>query len=170
MGGILLDLGVVVLVVGGAFRGHRRGLIREGLAFGGLAVGLLLASEWYQELAGIMAPFVGGGRLVALVAYLGMVLAVLLGATLLTVVMRRMLRWLFIGWLDSMGGVLFGAAQGALVALLVLFVLVGYPVMGSDRAVGESLLSVALLESLPSVLALLPPELGSIARVLELSR
>lgn len=158
-----LDLAVVVLVAAGAFRGFRRGMVREGMAFGGLAVGLILASEWNSEVADLLRPFVGGGGLPHALAYLLVVLAVLGFATLLTVLTLRLMRLLLVGWLDRLGGIVFGAGQGAILAALLLILMVRFPILGLDRAVKDSLLATGLLDGLPAALAYLPPQLGAVA-------
>lgn len=158
-----LDLGIVLLVAAGTFRGYRRGLIREGMAFGGLAVGLVMASQWSPTVSDLLRPFIGGGRLVDAFAYVLVVLAVLSAATLLTVIVQRLMRVLLVGWLDRLGGALFGAAQGAILAALLLVLILRFPIMGLDRAVKGSDVAVRLLEAVPSVLAYLPPELASVA-------
>lgn len=158
-----MDLLIGLFIIGGAIRGFRRGLIREGMAFGGLAVGLLLAAEWSPVVAELLKPFVGGGRGLDVLAYLLVVLAVLGAATLLTVVALRLARFLFVGWFDRLGGAIFGAGQGAVLAALVLILMIRFPVAGLDKAVKGSELSVQLLTLVPAMLSYLPPELNAVA-------
>ncbi len=158
-----LDLSIVILIGAGAFRGFKRGLIREGMAFGGLAVGLILATEWNSEVAELLRPFVGGGRFLNALAYLLVVLAVLGLATLLTVLIQRLMRVFLVGWLDRLGGVAFGAGQGAILAALLLILMIRFPVLGLDKSVRGSEVAIDVLETVPAVLSYLPPELASVA-------
>jgi len=158
-----LDVGILLLIGAGALRGYRRGLIREGMALGGLAVGLVLATQWNAEVAGLLKPFVGGGRFLNALAYVVVVLLILGVATLLTVVIQRVMRILLVGWLDRLGGALFGAGQGAILAALLLVLVVRFPVMGLDKAVKGSEVATDLLEIVPAILSYLPPELGPVA-------
>lgn len=158
-----LDVVLVALIAAGALRGFVRGLIREGMAFGGLAAGLILAAQWYRDVAAALRPFIGGGRFIEGLAYLVVVLAVLGVATLLTVVTMRAMRFLLVSWLDGLGGLLFGAAQGAVVAAVVLLLMVKYPAAGLDKAVKESGVAAALLGAVPSVLGSLPTELAAVS-------
>jgi len=158
-----LDIVLVTLIAVGAIRGFMRGLIREGMAFGGLGVGLVLASQWYSEVAETLRPFVGGGGLLDGLSYMLVVLAVLSVATLLTVIITRVIRLLLVGWIDGVGGLLFGAAQGAVLATMLLVLMVKYPLAGLDLAVGDSGLAGVLLGAVPEVLDRLPPELASVA-------
>ena len=156
----LLELGIALSIGLGALRGFGRGLVREGLALGGLLFGLVLAAQWQARVAALLKPFIGGGKLADGLAYLLVLLAVIGAATLLTVLVLRVVRLLLVGWLDRLGGAAFGAAQGAIVAGLLLFLAIKYPVMGLDQAVRGSELGMAVLEVLPRVLSYLPPELG----------
>ncbi len=158
-----LDIVLAVLIAAAAVRGYVRGLVREGMAFGGLAVGLILAAKWYAEVAEVFRPFVGGGRFLDGLAYLFVVLAILGAATLLTVVAQRLLRLLLVGWLDGLGGLVFGAAQGAIVATILLILMVRYPAAGLDKAAIDSGMGKVLLSAAPAVLDLLPPELSAVA-------
>lgn len=158
-----LDVGILLLIGAGTFRGYWRGLIREGMAFGGLAVGLILATEWNSEVAELLRPFVGGGRFLNALAYLLVVLAVLGVATLLTVLIQRLMRVFLVGWLDRLGGAVFGAGQGAILAALLLILVIRFPIMGLDKAVKGSEVAIDLLETVPAVLSYLPPELASVA-------
>jgi uncharacterized membrane protein required for colicin V production len=158
-----LDIVLAVLIVAGALRGFMRGLIREGMAFGGLAIGLLLATQWYQEVADAFKPFVGGGRFIEGMAYLLVVLAVLAVATLLTVVIINVMRFFLVGWLDGLGGLVFGAAQGAVLAVVILVLMLKYPNAGLEDAVKDSSLANSLLERVPFVLESLPPEFAAVS-------
>lgn len=158
-----LDVVLAALILAGALRGFMRGLVREGMAFGGLAVGLILATQWYLEVAKVLKPFVGGGRFIEGLAYLFVVLAVLAVATLLTVIIMRVMSFFLVGWLDGLGGLLFGAAQGAVLAVVILVLMVKYPSAGLDGAVTESSLACALLDSVPVVLKSLPSELSAVS-------
>ncbi|MHB0871018.1 MAG: CvpA family protein [Chloroflexota bacterium] len=158
-----MDVAILLLVGAGAFRGYQRGLIREGMAFGGLAAGLILATEWNEPVAAVLEPFIGGGRLLDALSYLLVVLAILGLATLLTVLIQRLMRVFLVGWLDRLGGAVFGAGQGAIVAALLLILVIRFPIMGLEKAVRGSEVAFEILETVPAVLSFLPPELASVA-------
>ena len=165
-----LDLVTAALIVAGAFRGFKRGLIREGMAFAGLAVGIVLAGRWQDVAANSLEPFVGGGAVLHGLAYLLIVLGALICATLVTVLLQRLARLLWVGWVDRIGGVLIGAVQGGVVATLALFLLVKYPILGIDRAVMASGIAPHLVALVAPAVSFLPPELAPVARFFELPK
>jgi membrane protein required for colicin V production len=165
-----LDLAIAFLLVSGAFRGYKRGLVREGMAFAGLLGGMAIAARWHAEVADALQPFVGGGALADGLAYIGIVLFALGCATLLTLALRKLMHLLLVGWLDRVAGAVFGAMQGAVVAALALFLLIKFQLFGLDRVVIGSDLAMAVLGILPGAIGLLPPELGTVAHFFELPR
>ncbi len=164
-----LDLAIAFLVALGAVRGFGRGLIREGMALLGLIAGLVAAIRFQQAGAMLLAPFIGPGPLADTLSFLGIVLLALGCATILTLIVRKLFRILLVGWLDRAAGGLLGAVQGAILAGLLLFLVVKTQFLGLDRMVGESELATAVIEALPSAMALLPGELGPITRIFTLS-
>ncbi len=165
-----LDMLVALLTVAGAYRGYRRGLVREGMAFAGLVVGMVIASRWRADAAKAISPFVGSGGIADALGYGGLVLLVLGCATVLTLLLRKLMHVLLVGWLDAVGGGLFGAAQGAIVAGIVLFLLIRFQLFGVEGAVRDSELATTALGMLPGAIGLLPSELGSLARFFEIPK
>jgi membrane protein required for colicin V production len=153
---------VAVLALAGAYRGMRRGLVQEGMALGGLAVGVWLAGRWHQSLERVIEPFVGGGALAEALSYLLVILGAVMVATLLTVMLDRYRRLPLLHGFDRAGGALLGVAQGAVLAAVILILIVRYPVLGLDEVVGEAALPRAVLQPLPHVLSYLPPELAGV--------
>ena len=165
-----LDMAIALVVIAGAFRGYKRGLVREGMAFVGLLGGMALAARWQSDVARTLRPFVGGGALADGIAYLGIVLVTLGCATLATLIIRKLMHVLLVGWLDRVAGALFGAGQGAIVAAICLFLLVKFQLFGLDKVVKSSDIAMVVLGILPGAVALLPPDFGSVAHFFELPR
>lgn len=149
-----------------AFRGFKRGLIREAMAFLGLALGLVLAGQWYPYVADALKPLIGRSRVADALSFLLVLSAVLLCSTVITVVLQRVARFLLAGWLDRLGGAALGAGQGAVVVALVLLLLLKYPIMGWDAAVRDSQMAMRLVEGLRSAGGYLPRELAAVAAFL----
>ncbi len=165
-----LDIGIAFLLVGGAFRGYRRGLLREGMGFLGLLGGMVLAGRWHSDVAAILHPFVGGGALADGIAYVAIVMVAVGCATLVTLAIRKLMHVLLVGWVDRVTGAAFGAAEGAVVAALCLFLVVKFQFLGLESAVKTSELAMAVLGVLPGAMGILPPELGSVAQFFELPK
>ena len=158
-----LDIIVATLVVAGAFRGYRRGFVREGMALIGLIGGITAAGRWQGTASRLIEPFIGSGSLSDALAYVLIVLVALGCATVATLAIRKLMRLFLVDWLDAAGGGRFGAAQGAILAGLVLFMLVKFQLFGVEGAVQSSGLALVALSIVPGAVGLLPTEFGSIA-------
>jgi uncharacterized membrane protein required for colicin V production len=95
-------------------------------------------------------------------AYLLVILAALMLATLLTVVLDRYLRAPMLGGFNRIGGAVLGVMQAAVLAAFILVLLLRLPVLELDEAVRQAPLPRAVLEPLPVVLSYLPPELAEV--------
>lgn len=158
-----LEIAVGFTALAGGFRGLKRGLIREGMALVGLVAGLVLAYHQHAQVAHLLEPLVGSGGWVRGVAYLGILIFTLGVATLMTSLLSGLSEWLGVGWLNRAGGVLLGAAQGVLLAALVLFLVVKYPIFGLDGPLLDSDLALWLLRELHGVVLQLPEEVAPVA-------
>jgi membrane protein required for colicin V production len=151
---IIIVVYLVISVVGGAFQG----LIRSVFSVMGIIIGVVLASNFYQQLGGVLGfiPNTTVANVVAFVIIVGvvMVIAAIVGSAL-----RSVVKAVHLGWADGMGGAVFGLAMGAISAAALLAVIV--KLTGSEL-ITHSALSRFLLDKFPFVLGLLPSEFDSI--------
>ena len=144
-----IDMVAAVILGIAALRGVFRGLFREALSIGGLAaacivvrIGTAPGAAWLVETTGgevgaTAAPWIVG-------ALLGV--AVLVVATLVGRSLRQGAKAAGLGWADHAGGALLGAAEGALVAVVLLLLLSA--AIGRDAELLEGTYSLAALEEL----------------------
>lgn len=121
-----LDILLLIIFVGSIASGIKRGFIRLGIGLIATVVGLIAAS-WFYASAG--AWFVGFTHSIALANLMGffcvfgIVLAI---GGLISVLIARMLRFVGLGFFDRVGGALFGAVRGALIAMIVFIALMAF--------------------------------------------
>ncbi len=148
-----LDLLILGVAAVAAVRGLRRGLGREAIGLGATAlllfaalplagpVGHLVVGEWWP--AG--RPYAG------LLGLLLLVLAVSLLAGFLGLLWRSAITALALGWLDALGGALFGLAKATAAWLVIVAFLSWLPVPAVQQALAGSATASALLQALPGV-------------------
>lgn len=153
-----LDIFILVALVVPAFVGLRRGLIKSALSLAGLIIGVVLAGNLYQPISGLFA-FFHNDNAANVVAFILILVVVMVLAAVLARLLKLAARAVMLGWVDHVGGALFGFLLGAILwgALLATWV----KFFGSDL-VTESFLAGMLLDTFPLVLALLPSEFDSI--------
>jgi len=154
-----LDIFILVIVVIPAFLGLRIGVIKAVLSLAGLIVGIILAGHYYVPLSEQLSfiPQAGVAEVVAFAI-------ILIGIMVIAGVIARLLKWatsvVMLGWVNHLGGAVFGLVLGALLCSALLATWVKF--LGIAEVISESSLAVILLDRFPAVLALLPEEFDSI--------
>jgi membrane protein required for colicin V production len=154
-----LDALIVFALVFFSLAGLKNGLIKTVLSLAGLIIGIFLASRYYPLLAQRMG-FISQVSIANIVAFV----IILVGVTVLAVVVVQLLTWtasaMMLGWLNRLGGGVFGLVVGSLVcgALLAVWTRWG---IGSGIITGSQL-AVVLLDKFPLILSLLPEEFSAV--------
>ncbi len=153
-----LDIIILVGLVVPAFAGLRRGLIKSALSLAGLIIGVILAGNLYQPLSKILT-FISNEDAANIVAFILILVAVMAIAVVLARLLKFAARIVMLGWVDNVGGAVFGFLMGAILwgALLATWV----KFFGSGLAT-ESFLASVLLDKFPLVLGLLPSEFDAV--------
>lgn len=151
----ILDIIFCVILALLAVRGIFRGLIREVASILGLVLAFVLANSYYAELAPRLEELLGGPTLANLAAYLGIFLGTMLVIFLLASFIRKVLRMVMLGWLDSLGGGALGAFKGALLCSIIVMALTAFLPPKSEILANSQLLpyvnqfNTLLSEALP---------------------
>ena len=152
-----LDIIIIVAIAITILIGLKIGLIKAVLSLAGLIVGVILAGRYYVPLAEQLA-FIPQATVAKIVAFAIILIAVMVIAG----VLARLLKWaasvMMLGWVNRLGGAVFGLVLGAILwgAFLTLWV----QVFGAGETITNSSLANLLL-SFPSPLGLLPGEFSS---------
>ena len=154
-----LDIVIVVLIIIPTLVGLRTGIIKITLSLAGLIIGIILAGRYYAVLSEHLT-FIPQENLARLIAFALILIAVIL----ITEVLASMLKWIastaMLGWINRLGGAIFGFALGAIFcgALLAIWA----QSIGIKTPIAESSMASLLLNYFPIVLAFLPEEFGTI--------
>ena len=155
----VLDIVLLVLLGIAAFIGLRIGIIKAALSLAGLIVGVILAGRYYDSLAQHLG-FIPGDGVAEVVAFI----IILLGVVIIAMVLALLLKWatsaIMLGWVDRLGGAIFGLLWGAVLCGALLAMWLKY--VGATEAIVESTVASILVKSFPLVLALLPQELDAV--------
>ena len=154
-----LDIVLIVVIVFSTFLGLRTGIIKAVLSLAGVIVGVILAGRYYVLLADQL-PFITSEGVAKIVAFA----IILIGVMVVAVVLASLLKWaasaMMLGWVNHLGGAIFGLVLGAVLCGALLAIWVKF--LGIQSAIAESGLAMILLDRFPLVLALLPDEFDTI--------
>ncbi|MBI2329742.1 MAG: CvpA family protein [Chloroflexi bacterium] len=154
-----LDIAILVVVVIPVFLGFRIGLIKAVLSLAGLVLGIILAGYYYAPLSRQLS-FVPQAGMAEVVAFAIILIVIMV----ITSLLARLLKWAtsvaMLGWVNHLGGAVFGLVLGALFCGALLATWIKF--LDISEVIRASSLAVILLDRFPAVLALLPEEFNSI--------
>ena len=154
-----LDIIIVVGVAASTFLGFKIGIIKAVLSLAGLIIGVILAGRFYGPLSEQLT-FITQPTLAKIIAFIIILVLVAAAAALLTLLLKWATSLMMLGWVNHLGGAVFGFLVAAVLwgAILAIWI----KVFGIGEAMAESIIAAILLDRLPVVLALLPEEFDTI--------
>ncbi len=153
-----LDIVLIVVLVIPALVGLRRGLIKAALSLAGLIVGVVLAGYFYEPVSKLFG-FINNQDWANILAFVLILVLVIVAATVLARFLKFAVSVVMLGWVDHVGGAVFGFLLGAIFLGALLATWVQF--FGSELVTGSFLAGV-LLDKFPLVLALLPSEFDAV--------
>ncbi len=153
-----LDIVIVLVIAFFAISAFRAGLIREVVTLVSVAVGVVVAGLFYDDLARDVLVFIDNEKTALIVGFLILLGAVYLAGQLIAVMLKQAASLLLLGWADRAGGALFGLIKGLIVVEVLLVLLVTYPQLGLKSDIDGSALASVFLDAAPLLLLVLPDE------------
>ena len=127
-----LDFVILIALVIPAFIGLKQGIIKAAMSLAGVIVGAILASNFSEELGGALG-FIDNPDIASIVAYVIILVVVMIIAAVLAKVLKFTVKAFMLGWVDRVGGAVFGFLIGAIFMGALLAAIVNF----SD-AVGDA--------------------------------
>jgi len=152
-----LDFVIIVAVAIPTFIGLKIGLIKAVLSLAGLIVGVILAGLFYVPLSEQLT-FIPQATVAKVVAFAIILIGVMIIAGVLAMVLKWITSVIMLGWVNRIGGAVFGLMLGAILCGAVLALWIKF--FGAGEVITNSSLA-AILSRFP-VLSLLPGEFDSI--------
>jgi membrane protein required for colicin V production len=154
-----LDIAIVVALGVNTFFGLKNGLIKGVLSLAGLIVGVVLAGRFYVPLSEQLT-FAPGEGVAKILAFAIILVGVMIIAAVLASLLKFLTSMMMLGWVNRLGGALFGLALGAITCGALLTVWIQF--FGAGQTIEESKITRLLVDFFPLVLALLPGEFEAV--------
>jgi len=148
------DIVLIAVLALATLMGFWRGLISMVLPLVGLIIGVVLAGRYCGTVGGWLP--IENAQYAGWAGYAIILVAVLIVAVILAIVLRRFVKLVLLGWIDRLGGAIFGLAFGGLICAAALAACVKFD-LGSDFIHGSGIAKL-LLDWFPVVLGLLPEQ------------
>jgi len=137
-----LDIVILVILVINVFVGLRIGIIKAVLSMVGVIVGVILAGRFYVPL-GEQLTFIQQAGVANIVAFIIILVGAMAVASILAALLKRTVSAVMLGWVNYLGGAVFGLVLGAVFCSALLATWVKF--FGSGL-VTESFLAGVLLD------------------------
>ena len=153
-----LDIVIIVLIAIPTLIGLKIGIIKAALSLAGVILGTILAGHYYAALAEQLT-FISQANLAKIAAFAIILIGVMLIASVLAAVLKWVVSAVMMGWVNRLGGAVFGFLMGAVFCGALLAIWANF--LGTG-AITSSGLATLLLDRFPMVLALLPEEFDAV--------
>ena len=125
------DILIMVILGYSLVRGLFRGLVKEVSSVIGVLGGFYAAYTYYKVLAGPLSRIINDVSYLNISSFLIIFCGVLILVSVLGVIIKYLLNIAFLGWVDRVGGVVFGLAKGTLIVCVLFISLTAFLPKGS---------------------------------------
>lgn len=151
-----LDIVIIIGLVISLVSGIQQGLISILFSLVGGIVGVILAGNYSDALAEKLS-FISDYNIAGIVAFVIIVVATLIVASILGLIVKKIVHAVLLGWVDKLGGAVLGLLVGAIFIGAILAMWLKYSDTSVDPIAGSALARF-LLDKFGIVLGLLPSE------------
>jgi len=153
-----LDILLAAILLISMLGGLRKGFSREIIGLAAALIGLLLASQFYRMAGQPLKPYIAQESLSSVAGFLIIFFGVLIAGSILSSVVRKILRTAGLSTIDRLLGAAYGLLRGSLVAMAII---VGLSTFTSSQAVVQSRMAPYLIEASGLVAKVAPRGLES---------
>ena len=125
------DILIIVILGYSLVRGLFRGLVKEVSSIIGVFGGFYAAYTYYKFLAKLLSGLISDVSYLNILSFLIIFCGVLIVVSVLGVIIKYLLNIAFLGWVDRMGGFIFGITKGILIVAVLFISLTAFLPKGS---------------------------------------
>jgi membrane protein required for colicin V production len=125
------DILILVILGYSLIRGLFRGLVKEISSLIGVFGGFYAAYTYYKFLANLLSGLIQDISYLNILSFLIIFCSVLIVVSVLGIIIKYLLNIAFLGWVDRVGGVVFGLAKGILIVSILFISLTAFLPQGS---------------------------------------
>lgn len=128
----LLDIAILIIIALMTVRGFFRGIVQEAATLVGLIFSFFLAALYYKNLTSLLVRFVPNHEIVlSFFCFIFLFILFILLFNFLSILARKAVHLVLLGWLDRTLGGFFGLIKGAVIIFVLVTILtVIYPKSG----------------------------------------
>ena len=120
------DIVTIIILGYSLIRGLFRGLVKEMASIVGVLGGFYAAYTYYMVLGQLLGRFIKNTAYLNILSFLIIFCAVLIAVSVMGVIIKYLLNIAFLGWVDRIGGVVFGAVKAILIVCILFITLTAF--------------------------------------------
>ncbi len=120
------DILIIIILGYSLVRGLFRGLVKELSSIIGVLGGFYAAYTYYPVVAGLLSRLIHDLSYLNILSFLIIFCGVLIIVGVLGVIIKYLLNIAFLGWIDRIGGVIFGVLKGILIVSILFITLTAF--------------------------------------------
>lgn len=158
----ILDILLIMIVAFCIIRSWSKGFIREIFSILGIIVGVLVASRYYQLLFPYVGRYISDEAFISLLSFTLVFLGTFIIVAVLGMLVKTLVRIMFVGWVDHTMGGIFGFVKGLLFVSLLIWILTTFLPKGSSLLQG-SRFSPYIAHASRIFVVMIPPDLKDVS-------
>lgn len=155
-----LDIAIIVIMGISILFGVKRGFIKEVFTLLALILGIVVASRSYPSGAEMLSGVIHNCNVANVVSFIIIFFLMAALFTLIGILLKKLIKWVQLSWIDRIGGMAFGLLRGAIIVGVVLTIMTQYPVLGSDKWVKDASLAPFFFPFIEYLWKLIPSDLS----------
>ncbi|MFH1097146.1 MAG: CvpA family protein [Candidatus Desantisbacteria bacterium] len=153
----ILDILFFVVIVISIVLSMMKGLSREVFSLIGMIAGVFIAGKTFESGAVLLHQWLPA-EVAKPVAFAIITVLVNILINFGGIVLQKIMKIAMLGWVDNLGGILFGTIRGLILVSIAIIVLLKFPIGSSKELIVSSNIIPAFKAFLQLICLLLPPE------------
>lgn len=154
-----IDIIILTIIITFSLLGFYWGLIRQLISIVFLIAGIVFASQYNQNIAGVLLFVVPNTNIVDLVGFVIIVVGVSVIGLLLSSTLHYSIDFIFLSMISRMFGSIIGLFQGAIIVTVMIAIFAANPDDQISEILRDSQFTIIILKHFKFVLALMPTTL-----------
>ena len=125
------DIIIIVILGYGLVRGLFRGLVKEVSSVIGVLGGFYAAFTYYPKLSKLLSGLISDTAYLNILSFLIIFCGVLIIVGVLSIMIKYLMNISFLGWVDRIGGLIFGVIKSVLIVSILFIILTAFLPKGS---------------------------------------
>ena len=155
-----LDITIIIILGYCVTRGLFRGLIKELTAIIALFIGFHAAYNYYPLLSKQLAVWAPNFQYLKITSFLIIFFVVVIIVNLIGMIIKYIIIFVFLGWIDKIFGVIFGVLKAGLIVVILAAIITAFIPKGSIF-LSESLIFPHLSQASKQLVKLIPENMKS---------